>query len=52
MTSPTAFRSPYEKRVDLVKQTLMSASSFDDDLAAKLAVRVLHTLDSIPEKSR
>lgn len=52
MTSPTAFRSPYEKRVDLVKQTLMSASTLDDDLAAKLAVRVLHTLDSIPEKSR
>jgi Family of unknown function (DUF6307) len=50
MVTPTTFRSPYEKRVELVKQTLMAFSTLDGDTAAKLAVQVLHTLNSIPEK--
>jgi hypothetical protein len=52
MNAPTTFRTPYEKRVELVKQTLMTSSTLDDDSAGKLAVQVLHTLDSIPEKIR
>lgn len=52
MVSPETFRSPYEKRVELVRQTLMTASTLDSDAAGKLAVLVLHTLDSIPEKIR
>ena len=52
MNAPTTFRTPYEKRVELVKQTLMTSSTLDDDKAGKLAVQVLHTLDSIPEKIR
>jgi hypothetical protein len=52
MNAPTTFRTPDEKRVELVKQTLMTSSTLDDDSAGKLAVQVLHTLDSIPEKIR
>jgi Family of unknown function (DUF6307) len=52
MNAPTTFRTPDEKRVELVKQTLMTSSTLDDDSAGKLAVQVLHALDSIPEKIR
>jgi hypothetical protein len=52
MNAPTTFRTPYEKRVELVKQTLMTSATLDDDSAGNLAVQVLHALDSIPEKIR
>lgn len=52
MNSPTTFRTPYEKRVELVKQTLMASSTLDDDLAGKLAVEVLKALNSISETIR
>jgi Family of unknown function (DUF6307) len=52
MDAQTTFRTPYEKRVELVKQTLMTSSTLDDDSAGKLAVQVLHALDSIPERIR
>jgi hypothetical protein len=52
MNSPTTFRTPYEKRVELVRQTLMTSSTLDDNSAGKLAVEVLHALDSIPETIR
>jgi hypothetical protein len=40
------------KRVELVKQTLMTSSTLDDDIAGELAVEVLRALDSIPETIR
>ncbi|QCH22591.1 DUF6307 family protein [Mycobacteroides salmoniphilum] len=52
MDSPATFTSPYEKRVELVKQALMSASSLDSSVAGELAVEVLRALNSIPEKVR
>lgn len=46
------FRSPYDERLELVKNTLTTYSALDDDAAGKLAVHVLHALNSIPEKIR
>jgi Family of unknown function (DUF6307) len=48
----TAIRSPYENRVKLVQDTLTACSVLDHEAAGKLAVQVLHALDSIPEKVR
>ncbi|WP_197420032.1 DUF6307 family protein [Mycobacterium sp. NAZ190054] len=52
MASPTPFRTPYEKRVELVQNTIKDHSKLGDKAAGDLAVRVLHILDSIPEKMR
>jgi hypothetical protein len=52
MASPTTFRTPYENRLDLVKSTIIANSKLDDDAAGSLAIEVLHTLNSIPEKVR
>ncbi|MGZ6800159.1 MAG: DUF6307 family protein [Mycobacteriaceae bacterium] len=52
MKSGSTFRSPYEKRLKLVQETLRKYSSLDDAAAVELAVHVLHALDSIPEKIR
>lgn len=51
MASPT-FRTPYDIRVDLVTDTITAHSELDDSAARALAVRVLHALNSIPEKMR
>jgi uncharacterized protein DUF6307 len=52
MASPTTFRSPYDTRVSLVKDTILAHSKLDDDAAEALAVHVLHALNSIAEKVR
>jgi hypothetical protein len=52
MSSPTTFRTPYDVRLELVKDTITSHSKLGDKAAAELAVHVLHTLNSIPEKMR
>lgn len=52
MASPQSFRTPYEKRVALVRDTIKDNSKLGDEDAGKLAVRVLHVLDAIPEKMR
>ncbi len=52
MTSPTTFRTSYDQRVDLVKDTITAHSKLGDKAAAELAVHVLHALNSIPEKMR
>jgi hypothetical protein len=44
------FRSPYEERLELVENTLTTCSALDDDAAGKLAVHVLHALNSIPRE--
>ena len=52
MSSPVMFFSPYQLRVNLVRDTIMARSKLGDKAAADLAVHVLHALDSIPEKMR
>ena len=52
MVPQTTLRSPYEKRVRLVHDTLRAHSALDDAAASDLAVHVLHALNSIPEKIR
>ena len=52
MTSPTMIRSPYELRVLLIADTIKAHSKLSDKAASELAVPVLHTLNSIPEKIR
>jgi Family of unknown function (DUF6307) len=52
MTSPTTFRSPYDLRLDLAKDTIRAHSKLGDKAASELAVHVLHALNSIPEKIR
>ena len=52
MASSTTFRTPYENRLDLVKTTIITNSKLDDDEAGALAIEVLKTLNSIPEKVR
>jgi len=52
MESTITFRTPYEKRVELVAQALVASSTLDDDAAKSAAVYVLHALESIPETIR
>ena len=52
MASPTTLRSPYDLRVELVKDTIRTHSKIGDKAAGELAVQVLHALNSIPEKIR
>jgi uncharacterized protein DUF6307 len=52
MSSPTTFRTPYDLRVDLVKDTIKAHSKLGDKAASDLAVHVLHALNAIPEKMR
>lgn len=52
MTSQIMFRTPYDIRVDLVKDTIMASAKLDDKDAAGLAVDILKALTSIPEQMR
>ena len=52
MASPTTFRTPYNLRLELVKDTITSHSKLGDKAAGELAVHVLHALNSIPERIR
>jgi hypothetical protein len=52
MTSPTILGTPYMQRLELVKDTIKAHSKLGDKAASDLAVHVLHTLNSIPEKVR
>ncbi|WP_173009831.1 DUF6307 family protein [Mycolicibacterium sp. P9-64] len=52
MASSTLLRSPYDRRVDLVKDTITANSKLSDKAARELAVHVLSALNSIPEKVR
>lgn len=47
-----AMKSPYENRVEQVRDTLRQHSKLSDKAATDLAVHVLHALDTIPEKVR
>jgi hypothetical protein len=50
MTSTTPFVSRYDQRVKLLQDVLKEDTKLTDDKSHKLAVRLLHTLDTIPEK--
>jgi len=52
MASPTTFRSPYARRLELVRDTIASHTKFGDKEASELAEHVLDALNSIPEKIR
>lgn len=52
MASPTAFRSPYVQRLELVRDTIRSHSKLGDKAASELAEQILLALISIPEKVR
>lgn len=52
MASETLFRTPYEIRVDLVKDTIVARSKLKGKDAAELAEHVLQALNSIPETIR
>jgi uncharacterized protein DUF6307 len=52
MASPTMPRTPYDVRIELVKDTITAHSKIGDKAAGELAVQVLHALNSIPEKIR
>ena len=52
MASTTTIRTPYDLRVELVTATISEHSKLGDKAAGELAVHILHTLNSIPEKVR
>lgn len=52
MAPSVRLRSPYDQRVELVKDTILAHSKLDDDEATALAVRVLRALQSLPEQIR
>ncbi len=52
MAAPSQTRTPYDRRVDLVTDTIKDHSKLGDKAATELAVHVLHVLNSIPEKVR
>lgn len=52
MASPTLPRTPYDLRVELVKDTIKGNSKIGDEAAGALAVQILLALNSIPEKIR
>ncbi|MBB3752364.1 hypothetical protein FHT44_004876 [Mycolicibacterium sp. BK634] len=52
MASPTTVRSPYLHRLDLVADIIKSESKLGDKAAREVAAKVLHALNSIPEKIR
>ncbi|HME50111.1 DUF6307 family protein [Mycobacterium sp.] len=52
MVSGTKSRTPYQNRLELVRDTVTKYSALDEEAAGVLAVHVLHALDSIPETVR
>jgi uncharacterized protein DUF6307 len=45
-------RTPYERRLNLISETIQANSKLDDTAADELAVHVLQALNSIPEVMR
>ena len=52
MTLENPFVSRYEKRVKLIQDVVQSQTTLDDKAAYLLAVEMVRTLDTIPEKTR
>ncbi len=52
MTTDVAFVSRYDLRVELVRDVLKQNTKLSDSASRELAVRLLHAMDSIPERMR
>ncbi len=52
MATPTTLVTPYDLRVQLVKDTIAAHTKRGDKATGELAVHVLHALNSIAEKMR
>ena len=52
MSATATYVSRYDQRVKLVRDIMTANAKLDDKTASKLAVLVLHAVDSIPEKVR
>ncbi len=52
MTTEAAFASRYDQRVRLVRDVLKENTKLSDTACQDLAVRLLHTMDTIPEQMR
>ena len=52
MTTEVAFASRYDQRVRLVRDVLKENTELPDAACQALAVRLLHTMDTIPERMR
>lgn len=52
MTTDTAFLSRYDLRVKLVQDVLKDNTELSDQACQALAVRLLDTMDTIPERMR
>jgi Family of unknown function (DUF6307) len=52
MTSNTLFVSRYDYRVKLAQDIVKENTQLSDQECRALAVRLVHTLDTIPEKVR
>ena len=52
MAEPATIRTPYDLRVDLVKDIITAHTELGDTAAGELAVEVLHALNAIPETIR
>ena len=52
MTTEAAFASRYDQRVRMVRDVLKESTELSDTACQALAVRLLHTMDTIPEQMR
>ncbi|MGW3539342.1 DUF6307 family protein [Nocardia niigatensis] len=52
LESPTTVETPYDRRIQRVRDAVRAHSELDDKAAYELAVHVLHALDTIPENIR
>ena len=52
MTTNVAFVSRYDLRVKLVRDVLKENTKLSDNACQELAVQLLHTMDTVPERTR
>ncbi len=52
MTAPTTFSTPYQRRLELISDTIQTNAKLNAAASDELAVHVLRALNSIPEKIR
>ena len=52
MASSTTIRSPYERRVELITDTITENSKLKPGAARDLAIHVLQAINGIPETMR
>ncbi|WP_410677029.1 DUF6307 family protein [Amycolatopsis sp. cmx-4-68] len=52
MTTDTAFVSRYDLRIAQVRDVLKENTKLSEDACRTLAVQLLHTMDTVPERMR